>query len=131
MSGGRGFAVGIALVLLPGAASAGPGWYLLEPPLYMVDDKGNRVDETWTVPPKIGFSAPLGEWEHRQSFDTAADCEAARRRGAEEAKRVLNDSVPGGWRAMSVEIRAKRTLSAQAHAARCIAANDPRLRVQQ
>src|SRR5262249_28516124 len=114
--------------VVPGNASAGAGWYLVEPPVYLVDEKGNPLDDAWTVPPKTGSGAPLSEWEHRNSFDSAADCETVRMRRFDEAKRVLASAVPGGWGAMSAETRVKRVLAGQTLAARCIASDDVRLK---
>jgi hypothetical protein len=100
----RGVVVGSA-VLLAGAA-AGGGWYLMSPPI--------RQDR------RPASEAPLSEWTHWDSYDTARESEEVISR-----RQKLTEE----W-ALSKKEKAtdfERELMRAAFTAKCIAANDPRL----
>jgi len=94
------------LLIAPASALAAcawaGGWYLLTPPVEI--DRGAR--RAW-----FDDGAPLSEWEHEGSYDSAKDCEAVTLK-----KRV---KIRGQWVAVA---------SGERHS-RCIAADVPRLTV--
>ena len=115
-------------------ARAGAGWYLLTPPLRqgLSDEEILRQFPQWRsatkrelheiAPMVMGeWDAPLDRWIHEGSFDTAAECEAARLRlikvaVAEEPE--LRRKYPDGYPTL------RSTLLRRS---RCIASDDPRL----
>jgi hypothetical protein len=60
-----GLAAGVALLVA--WACAGQGWYLLTPPVV------RKADRTFMP----SSSAPLTNWEHLTSFDSAEQCQVA------------------------------------------------------
>jgi len=87
------------VLLLPASASAGQGWYLLEPPFR------TNVDR----------AAPLHMWNHVNSFDTAKDCQVSL---MERGTRAAQDS-----RDPSQQFR--RAAIEAAVEGRCVASDDP------
>jgi hypothetical protein len=86
------------------AALALVGWYLITPPF--VGD-----------PFYVDHTARLSEWKIESSYDTAEQCESARKRksiGARLSRRILEP----GSRAM---------MDAAQGYAQCVASDDPRL----
>jgi hypothetical protein len=81
-SGSGVFVVAALLWFIPGAASAGAGWYLLIPSAF-------RKDNTLAVDTDV----PLGSWQHYAAFDSARACEVARAEMYEAADKALK---PGG-----------------------------------
>lgn len=67
-----------ALIIIVSSAWAQCGWLLMLPPHDIVDlvigDKRRRE-------PVIRTDAPLKQWTHEASFDTAKECEAAKAKG--------------------------------------------------
>lgn len=53
------------------------GWILVTPPWY---------SESVTAELRLNKDAPLAEWKHQHSFDTAAECEAFKRGAVKGAK---------------------------------------------
>lgn len=128
-------AISLILVLCPVLpASAGAGWYLLQPPLRQgVTDEAILRDfpkwrdatkqELHEIAPLVmgDWDAPLHRWTHKGSFDTAAECEAVLIRlmkAAEAEEPELRRKYPDGYPTL------KTTLLMES---RCIAPNDPRL----
>src|SRR5882762_7449737 len=91
------------------AALALVGWYLMLPPPMRLSD--GRIDPDLSS----DLSAPLADWFHVRSFDTAADCtaelEVMKRRGAQFQR---EHPLP-----VLVE-----------NANRCVSSNDPRFGTQ-
>jgi hypothetical protein len=114
------------VVVWSAVGSAEAGWYRLLPPTYRAE--GEKDDAYLTTIPKIDSTVPLSEWEHVQSFDTAAECEAVNRRFLEDSQRILKDAATTDWNTLSIQDRVKRMLAIQNYGARCIATDDPRLR---
>jgi hypothetical protein len=101
--------VGIVVVSAPTVASA-QGWYLMVSPFT-------------PVPPKLLDSTPLAQWNHDGAFDTAAECEAAKRARADFTLDRLNRA--GGPETEQYALSA--VLYLRAESAVCISAADPRL----
>jgi len=64
----------IVALILPGTAWA-EAWVLLLPP--RVNTKEGRVTDT---------NAPIKQWAEQSSYDTARECQAAKRQAAESAR---------------------------------------------
>ena len=92
----------VGVVLTAQAGTSAQGWYLVHPP-HVVG------------PPWVDESAPMSEWIHYATFDTAVECERARQAAAasEERRSSSTELTPG--RAVILTTR-------------CVSANDPRLR---
>jgi hypothetical protein len=123
----------LALQTVP-LARGGAGWYLLTPPLRqgLSDEEILRQFPQWRsatkrelheiAPTVMGeWDATLDRWTHEGSFDTAAECEAARMRlikAAVAEEPELRRKYPDGYPTL------RSTLLRQS---RCIASDDPRL----
>jgi hypothetical protein len=99
----RALRLALPLVLLPIlAVAAGDGWYLLRPPI------------SWEATgPFVNSSAPLSQWEHESSHDSAKECEAALAKS------------PQRW---TVTDHTGKTRTVDGVVVRCISVGDPRLR---
>jgi hypothetical protein len=88
------------------------GWYLMVPPLPADSTKG-----------LVDFGAPLSTWFLSQGFDTAKECEHARKKTYVEAEREER-KIPLS------QLRTSPRLPAiiQEMFNSCIASNDPRLK---
>jgi hypothetical protein len=114
---------------------AGSGWYLLEPFVRkgVTDEeilrdnpnlKSATVQQLHDIAPAYmgDWDAPLDAWIHAASFDTAADCEAARLRlvkAAKAAEPEFRRKYPNGYPTLETTLLL---------ASRCIATDDPRLK---
>jgi hypothetical protein len=114
-------------------ASAG-GWYLLKPHVrdnfdedeFLKTHPNLKSSEHGTLrqilPEYMGdWEAPLSTWSHEGSFDTAAQCEAARQKLIEWEKSREPENrreYPQGFPTL---------MSTLARESRCIASDDPRL----
>lgn len=128
----------IAIVIAGHALGASPtdnpGWYLLRPPLRnpgvsveeikkrpgWADADREMVEKMFAIE-NINEGAPLHLWSHDSSYDTAAECEKARRSKydtAEAKEPALRKEFPGSAPKLTTEI---------AWLSRCIAVSDPRL----
>jgi hypothetical protein len=85
------------------------GWYLLKPPVI------RRADRTFMP----ATSAPLKNWEHERSFDSAEQCQVALADLAKEAGPTLRSD-----HGLTLE----RAMASADFASRCIASDAPRLR---
>src|SRR5437899_558010 len=59
------------------------GWLLMQPYALPPHTTGRPKADSWAIQSP---DAPVKEWEHVASFDTAAECERARARLAQEAE---------------------------------------------
>ena len=72
----------------------------------------------------MNLSAPLRQWEHRGSFDTSAACfQALAGYRIETRSRLQGSSLGPEARSLAAALE-----HARAEHARCVYANDPRLR---
>ena len=94
------------------AALAFVGWYLMMPPT--PQDLSLLADPT----------PPLSVWFLKQSFDTAKECESARRAEDHEAELEMHDITKA--RAIETEID-RVQIFMQSIFSQCIATDDPRL----
>jgi hypothetical protein len=115
-------ALALTLTLSVGIASAGQGWYLLTPPSKDIGTLGETNTKMLQAELKkpnpspvivgaiwLDLSAPLRDWDHGGSFDSAAECEE--------------------YRLYAVKHTKKPPLTvASFSTARCIASDDPRLK---
>ncbi len=93
--------------LVHAAALALTGWYLVIPPAQNTED------------PRVDAEAPLSQWQVESSYDTAAQCEAARA----EARKPIR------WPAEQGKFAKLDAYDNLAHEmATCIATDDPRLK---
>jgi len=78
------------------SASAQAGWYLLVPPKRT--DRPPSPSEPGSSRPSTEHAhppAPIAQWSHYRSFDTEAECDAARRDAESGADKVQNDRAEG------------------------------------
>jgi hypothetical protein len=95
------------------AALALVGWYLMVPPI--PQDPLLLADPT----------PPLAVWFLKQSFDTAKECERARRAEDHEAELEMHDIA----KAHAIETQIERVqILMQSIFSQCIATDDPRLK---
>ena len=105
----------LMVVLVPSLTTAGAGWYLMLPPTDPVAMKGDEQD----LSKLIRSSAPLREWEHVASSDTADDCDAVKTVRIRVAERILRQwdlqSIPatGPTRVSSLRIYRLDQIGAQ------------------
>jgi hypothetical protein len=103
------------LVLAWSQAQAAADFYLIAPPVSSPSRAGGS---------DMNLSAPLRQWERRGSFDTSAACFAALNAyRAETSSRLQGSSLGLETRSSAVALE-----HARATFARCVYANDPRLR---
>lgn len=114
---GAAAAAALALAMAPATSGAG-GFYLLLAPR--------------KVSGAADSGAPLTQWSHETSYDTARECEAARlerfrRRALLERPGPPPPGLPpeGGAPAELEEEASRRAMNAES---RCVASDDPRLR---
>jgi len=96
------------------AALALVGWYLMVPPLGWSDSTRGAVD----------FGAPLSTWFLSKSFDTAKECEHARKTKYIEASREEH-KIP----LSELQESPRLPILIEDMFNSCIASNDPRLKV--
>jgi hypothetical protein len=130
-------AAALALVgwyLIVPTRAAACGWYLLKPPVRqgvtdetIVRDnpglKSATQQELHEIAPEYmgDWDAPLGNWEHEGSFDTAAGCEAAQTlliKWGKAQEPEFRRKYPNGYPSLGTTLM---------RASRCIASDDPRL----
>ena len=78
------------------SASSQTGWYLLVPPQRR--DRRPSPPEPGGSQPSVERAdppVPFAQWSHYRSFDTDAECDAARRDLASDAGKVQNDRAEG------------------------------------
>ena len=108
------------------ASEAGQGWYLLTPPLKdnVSDAAWRRIKQELDKPNPsldvltmwwVDLKRPLNEWQKREAFDSARECEKARRSPEYTRKSELVSLV--GAPGLAVYRNAV-----------CVAADDPRLK---
>ena len=102
------------------AALALVGWYLMQPPMVMPQTGG----PTWIT---FNSTAPISQWNHVDSFDNAADCEAARKSLLDRTKKDTSIVVPEGMSQRDVRMSLNERVM-NAVSAECIATDDPRLK---
>jgi hypothetical protein len=108
--------VAVGLLLLTGSqAEAAADFYLIAPPASQPSQASGS---------DMNLSAPLRQWERRGSFDTSAACFAALNAyRAETSSRLEGSSLGPEARSSTAALE-----HARATFARCVYANDPRLR---
>jgi hypothetical protein len=103
----------LLLAAIPAEAAA--DFYLIAPPVTSPSPAGGS---------DMNLSAPLRQWERRGSFDTSAACFAALNAyRAETSSRLEGSSLGPQARSSAAALE-----HARATFARCVYANDPRLR---
>ncbi len=93
------------------SASSQTGWYLLVPPKRT--DRSPSPSEPGGSPPsteRADQPAPLAQWSHYRSFDTEAECAAARRDLESGADKAQNDRAEG----LCISISDRRLVSGPA-----------------
>jgi hypothetical protein len=123
------------LLMAFGSVKAAGGWYLLTPPVTEYNEKAGYLERI-----RVLTDVPLSKWNHGDSFDTAADCEAVRYARTQLETRFRATAVDEYQKSLSVDRSpadresARRTLES-AHSreqvlalSRCIASDDSRLR---
>lgn len=110
-------ALGLVL-LLPAGAAAGQGWYYIVPPLSQAP--------TATETGRFNANAAPSQWAQMGAFDTAQECERARRAKETEHLEILKTLHQEDKENISVKMRT--LISASILSGRCIASDDPRLR---
>jgi hypothetical protein len=111
----RGRVVVALLLLAATQAGAAGDFALIAPPVSQPSQAGGS---------DMNLSAPLRQWERRGSFDTSAACFAALNGyRSETSSRLQGDSLGSEQRSISAALA-----HARAEHARCVYANDPRLR---
>jgi|SRR5271156_2451692 hypothetical protein len=100
------------------AALALVGWYLMVPPIRSY------------VPLILLPNEPLTKWEQRQSYDTAEQCKAARKRIQKYLARELTKQRLGKDSHYIEQPVAQEIIAEQGklNLSRCIATDDPRLK---
>ena len=107
--------VGVVLLLAAIPAEPAADFYLIAPPVSQPRQVGGS---------DMNLSAPLRQWERRGSFDTSAACFAALDAyRAETSSRLEGSSLGPEARSSAAALE-----HARATFARCVYANDPRLR---
>jgi hypothetical protein len=100
------------------AALALVGWYLMTPPVYRVNEKGQ-------ADPKGDYGVivkdPLSKWGLGDPFDTAAECATARRIRMAKAYRLLPPPTKDPVKFGDAEKIANWLIA-------CVATDDPRLK---
>ena len=94
------------------AALALAGWYLMSPPISYPATKGLSDKD-----------APLSTWYLQRSFDSAEECERARRKADDEASRKIH----GLAESHSIIERQQAQILALDKLDRCVETDDPRL----
>jgi hypothetical protein len=85
------------------AALALVGWYLVLPPM-----------NSWKGLPWIDRNAPLSKWQQRAAFNSAKDCEVARKKHETD---------------FALAVKSANHISSPIDdGARCVASDDPRLK---
>jgi hypothetical protein len=122
------------MLLFASASWAASGWYLLIPPRSEYNERAEFLRGFQILDAK-----PLSQWFQASAYDSAAECEAAKRTFvmlehsvyAKEIEAYLK-AVGGG--ADAVVLRTQRYVSENGHAneeayraSRCIRSDDPRL----
>ena len=96
---------GLFFCLLASSVFAGQGWYLLVP---------------WSTNPPL---APIAEWDHHASFDTAAACEKELR-----AQIDIRDELKKVGKGTTQQLKTNQLIRERLNWARCIASDDLRLK---
>jgi hypothetical protein len=90
------------------------GWLLMQPYALGPHSIGRPNADTWALEDE--FDRPVNKWEHVASFDTAAECERARGRLAQEAERKWGgkkDEVGSGANVMWGQAASARCVPAE------------------
>jgi hypothetical protein len=124
----------LILLLVPSTSWAAGGWYLLLPPRGEYDEHAKDLSDY-----TIQDSKPLSQWAQQGAYDSASECEAARRRlvqteqadlarASEEHQKALREGAD------PVVVQAHRLIGQISSsnvrvlmAGRCIRSDDPRL----